>query len=770
MPNLEHENGDSKRAEPFRDLRAPVRRRDFLAAVAAGVLSAPALAARPRRRRPSDWSFRLDGEQRWSLLSRAGVPAVAGADIVVLLDGGEPTPLGALEEVRRFRLTPPDGGSAGWQVIGALAGVEVSALLLDGPPPRITVTVRGLGDERALTEIRFLDRHTARIAALEAAGRDAPRLLVNGYQSDSDCRIVALDGGVEATGHWQAAILTGGARSPAAGLALSFGSDDGGEGRFAVSGGLAASAVFGRRAVSMALSPASASLAVVPGADPLAELGRLAAVAPGAPVTPSGWSSGHALGAGATEAEFLASLEAALSRFDAGAFRLMRLDDGYERSAGDWDTNDRFPHGHRWLTDRIHAAGLRAGLWLAPFAAAQHSGIPAAHPEWLLQTPDGQPLVVAERADWGGTVYGLDAALAPVRDYLRELSRHAVRTWGYDHLELGALHIATAGTRPGRRVGAAEAYRAGLGALREGAGHAFVAASGAPLQHAAGLVDGMRTTPDVASSFVSLAGAARGALLRAHLHGAAWINDADAALVGEALTLDEARTWASVVALSGDMALASEPLDGLPDERLAILRRVMPAAPVRGRALDLAAEGWSGTPEGGAPAWLLAEVQDDWWMLAALNWDDGPQRLTLDLADHGLRGPLAAYDVWQDARRADVAGRLTLSLPPHAATVLALRRPRRAPFVLGSTRHVVQGLLDIEDERWDARRRVLSARSVQLDGQPYAVTVALPRGFEPRDASAEPATDVVVEAAAGGAARLVFPQPPREGIDWEMAF
>ena len=747
-----------------------MRRRDFVAALAAGVLVPRALGARPRRRRPAEWSFRLDDEQRWSLVSRAGAPAVARAEIVVLLEGGDPTPLGGLDDVRRFRLTPPNGGGAGWQVIGSLAGVEVTAVLLDGPPPRITVTARGLGNEQALGEIRFLDQRTARLAALDAAARGAaPRLLVNGYQSDSDCRVITLDGSQDATGHWQAAVLPAGARSPAAGLALSFGSDDGGEGRFEVSGGISATCAFGRRPVSMSLAPASASLAIVPGADPLAELGRLAAIESGAPAPPCGWSSGHALGAGATEDDLLAALEAASSRFDAAAFRLVRLDDGYQRSAGDWETGDRFPHGHRWLTDRIHAAGLKAGLWLAPFAAAERSGIPSAHPEWLLHSAEGEPLVVAQRPEWGGTVYGLDAAQVPVRDYLRELARHAVTAWGYDHLDLGALHIGAAGTRPGRRVGSAEAYRAGLRALREGAQGAFVAASGAPLQHAAGLVDAMRATPDVDRSFASLAGAARGSLLRAHLHGAAWINDADALLVGEPLTAEEARAWASVVALSGDMALASEPLDTLPEERLDILRRVMPAAPVRGRPLGLASADWGG-PGGAAPAWVLAQVQDDWWMLAAVNWDDAPQRMAVDLADHGLAGRLAAYDVWLDARRDDVDGRLTLAMPPHAATVLSLRRPRRTPYVLGSTRHVVQGLLDIEDERWDGRRRVLSARSLPLAGLPYAVTVALPRGFEPRDVRAEPDTDIAIESATGGAARLVIPRAPGEAVDWEMAF
>jgi len=756
-----------------------MRRRDLLAAMAAGLLWRPGSFGSRRRRHHAAWEFRLDGRQRWSLVPRDGPAVIAAAEIAVVLEGNGATPLGELENVRRFELAPPPGGSAGWQVTGSVAGVEVTAQFLHGPPALITVTARGLAAERTLTEIRFLDSRTARVAGLAGGARTAgagrrQRLWVNGYESSSDCRVVACDGAAEATSHWQLAVLPPGPGTPghrdARGLALSFGVEDAGAGRFAIADGVAASSAFGRRPVGMALAPASASLAIVPGDDPLAALGRLVAAASPGRKIPSGWSSGHALTAGATEADLLSNLDAARRRCDAQAFRVFQIDDGFQRSAGDWDTNDRFPHGHRWLTDRIHAAGFQAGLWLAPFAVAERSGIPTAHPDWLLQTPDGEPLTVELREDWGGRIYGLDAGQADVQDYLRELARHAVSSWGYDYLKIDALHVGVAGTRRGRRVSAAEAYRAGLRALREGAGQAFILGCEAPLQHAVGLVDAMRTSPDVEAAFPHFVPAARASLLRAHLNGTAWINDADAVLVGEPLTEDEARTWASVVALSGGMALASEDLGRLPDERLAILKRLMPVAPVLGRALDVAAPDWTGAQQDAAPAWLLAQVMDDWWMLAATNWDDVPQPIAISLPDHGIRGPLAAYDVWEGVRRDDVHGRLALSPPPHATTVLSLRRPRRTPFVLGSTRHVVQGVMDLEDERWDGRRRVLSARAVLLDDRPYELTIALPPGFRPREARCEPDAEITVDSVEWGAARLRLPRPPGAELEWSVQF
>ena len=113
-------------------------------------------------------------------------------------------------------------------------------------------------------------------------------------------------------------------------------------------------------------------------------------------------------------------------------------------------------------------------------------------------------------------------------------------------------------------------------------------------------------------------------------------------------------------------------------------------------------------------------------MAALVNWDDEARRDTVELAAHGAAGAFAAYDVWDEERLADVQGRLTMSIPPRSAKVIALRRARSFPFVIGSTRHIVQGIIDIAEERWDPRHRRLAGRSTMLDGRPYGLTIATP--------------------------------------------
>ena len=154
-------------------------------------------------------------------------------------------------------------------------------------------------------------------------------------------------------------------------------------------------------------------------------------------------------------------------------------------------------------------------------------------------------------------------------------------------------------------------------------------------------------------------------------------------------------------------------------------------------------------------------------MLALVNWDDEPRQESVDLAAHGAAGAFAAYDVWEESRAADVRDRLSLTVPPRAARVYGLRRARSHPFVLGSSRHVVQGAVDIAAERWDPKDRRLSGRSTMLDGRPYALTVAVPAGM-------------VASACRGGAACAIARQsrgslrlefaPTREDVEWEVGF
>ncbi|MBT2410672.1 alpha-galactosidase [Streptomyces sp. ISL-12] len=178
-------------------------------------------------------------------------------------------------------------------------------------------------------------------------------------------------------------------------------------------------------------------------------------------------------------------------------FDVVQIDDGWERAVGDWEANDKFPSGMRALADRITDAGLRPGLWIAPFIVLPDSRTARERPELLLRDAAGEPVVAGH--NWGTGYWALDLTLPAAREHLREMIHRVSREWGYTYLKLDFIG---AGAVTGVRsvdTGREEAYRAGLSVIREAAGpDAYLLGSGAPLLPSLGLVDGIRSGPDVA--------------------------------------------------------------------------------------------------------------------------------------------------------------------------------------------------------------------------------------------------------------------------------
>ena len=535
--------------------------------------------------------FTLDARRRWTLSYHGGgppVPLIVGAELAVHVGDGLVT-LDTLDDVTASARAEPDrkvvvvsGTTAGIAVEVAFessrtAGAPSAAITVSLSPDRIRGTVRGIR-YGAVPERDILP------------GAEPLLALVNGYHSWSETLVVPVPQDATALVSHAATGLTRGRR----GLALGFDRGEPGEAAVHLSHGVVEARTdwLPPRPLRPEGDAATLRFAFDPAGDGESALAMLFAPIPSdldrfAVGAPAGWCSWYGLYDRVTEADVIGNLEFCATRFDRRFLRTIQIDDGYQRAAGDWDTNEKFPHGHRWLTDQIHARGYRAGLWIAPFAVTTRSEIPATHPSWLL-LHDGAPLVLGDNVGWGGTVYGLDGAHPEVQVWLRELARRVVGDWGYDHVKVDFLLYATAGDAHADGATHADAYRAGLAAIRDGLGtEVFLLGSGAPLQHATGAVNGMRIGGNVDASWGGIQGPARAAARRRFYHRGIWYNDPDCLVVRPPLTPAEARVWTTLIALSGGMTVFSDNLPTLPPDRVALLQRAIPVAPVTGGAVEL---------------------------------------------------------------------------------------------------------------------------------------------------------------------------------------
>lgn len=99
------------------------------------------------------------------------------------------------------------------------------------------------------------------------------------------------------------------------------------------------------------------------------------------------------------EAVFLANAEKAaelgfeVCTLDAGWFGPPGTDNFWYDYRGDWDlvNPERFPHGIRFLADRVHALGMKFGIWCEIEALGEKAKLAQAQPDWVAMR-DGKSL------------------------------------------------------------------------------------------------------------------------------------------------------------------------------------------------------------------------------------------------------------------------------------------------------------------------------------------------------------------------------------------
>ena len=503
---------------------------------------------------------------------------------------------------------------------------------------------------------------------------------------------------------------------------------------------------------------------------------------------PNGWNSWT--GSGGTggygtdidEELILANLDVMADEFRDWGIDWFQIDDGYEPAYGDWVwKEDRFPHGPRWLSDRIREKGLRPGLWIAPLTLAPDSKTVADHPDWVAEkTPLGSILA----ADY--TL--LDFTNPEVQDWLRELFRKFRNDWNFDWLKMDFAYwaLVSEGYMDATKT-REEMYRDAVRIIREEIGDEtfFLAVAIMGLHY--GLVDADRVTldsapiwdwePDMsAESRMTQQGlkpTVRTAARRYYLHNRIWINHPDLIIfrsnpLNESwprVTLNEAQAFCTYVGFSGGIVKMGDRLVDMTAEQINSVRKLLPIYPKGGRPLDLFTrdfpELWHLRVDGGTDGF-----DEPYDLVAAINWgrnwdlstnpyteipdSDRARRFEIDLATLGLPAETRylAYEFWTGTFLGEVEETLLVEVPAHTAIVVALRPMLGRPQFLGWNRQITMGATDIKSIEWDEESKILTlatkvAKPTARAPFTYRLDFHLPDGcrFLAANYSGSPVTD-----------------------------
>jgi alpha-galactosidase len=388
------------------------------------------------------------------------------------------------------------------------------------------------------------------------------------------------------------------------------------------------------------------------------------------------------------------------------------------------------------------------------------------HPEWFNR--NGQ----------------MDMSHPGVRARVRTLVQTLVEEWGYEYLkyDFGAYDFfdawgpelftpRSAFQEPNDQgVTGMAAYRDAAAAIRETAGkRARLLACNTIMPLTLGLADVYRIGDDVGDWERTFRYGVLSVSARWYMNARYWSNDPDCLLVREPFTIRQAQSWASLVALTCGAVFVSEDLTRLAAERLAVVKSCLPVYRER-KGRTAGARPMDYLESSPPTLWRLHVSREfgEWDVVGVFNWGD--KAITRTVAMRSLemdeQTDFHLFEFWSGTYRGVVRGRFNVHLGPWSCAVLSMRRTREAPEVVGTSRHVTQGGVELEDVRWHPTEKSLRGSVHVVGGNPCDLFIHVPDKYRlKRSDGGETSATVVPEILS-----LRLASPVTRLVRWSLEF
>ena len=376
------------------------------------------------------------------------------------------------------------------------------------------------------------------------------------------------------------------------------------------------------------------------------------------------------------------------------------VDDGWQYAYGEWYANYLFPHGMKYLADKIKKLGMEPGLWVAPVILEPHSQIAQTHPEMLAKGEGGLPLLCWQCMKRYGFI--LDPTVEKSRQFLRDTFERLIG-YGYTYFKLDFL----GGVLDARRFTDTKVPRGHLMDLSIGtiyravAGRARILGCNYLFGGGPDIADAVRIGNDIHAKWTCIKKNAVSVAASFWSNKKLWINDPDFSLCRsqdtandpDMLNIRPSMPYLSPEEKDPDAVLYRSIVD--PDIRRPQMEVLLSVALMAGGAvnlsdnmlklnesgLDLARRTVSAeSGEAAIPLDLFTSDRPSYWFqklkkerrVLMINWEDTPQERSIDLNALGLQGR-KAVNFWNDKSVRITRGRITEVLPPRSCLLAVIK-------------------------------------------------------------------------------------------------
>jgi len=172
------------------------------------------------------------------------------------------------------------------------------------------------------------------------------------------------------------------------------------------------------------------------------------------------------------------------------------------------------------------------------------------------------------------------------------------------------------------------------------------------------------------------------------------------------------------------------------------------------------------------------ELTPKWHQVALFNADKAATNtISVALSGEHVAGAIGldpaaayyAYDFWSDTLVGRFPGtaRIEKRLGPTHCAMLSIRKVQPNPQVLSTSRHVLQGWVDLADVKWDSQAKFLFGVAKVIGGEPFKIVVA-GNGHKAVQVTAPEAQARLEKHAVEGLVQIVLERPGNGDVSWRL--